>query len=153
MELMKLAAALQSKQLTLATVESCTGGSIAAKCTDVSGSSDWFVGAVVTYSNVMKVKLGVIDEVIKKDGAVSRAVVEQMALHGRHYCRASWCIAVTGIAGPNGGTLEKPVGTVWIAWAGPDSLISERVLFNGDRYQVRQQTVDYSLTKLIDLLK
>jgi len=153
MYLTELANALIRKRQTLATVESCTGGGIAAKCTDLAGSSEWFIGGVITYSNAMKIQLGVSQIDIESSGAVSRTVVEQMASKGLEYCQSDWCIAVSGVAGPGGGSMEKPVGTVWLAWAGPNLLRSESAFFSGDRVQVRQQTVDYSLVKLIELLK
>jgi len=147
-----LANRLNLKQQTLSTVESCTGGGIAARCTDVPGSSAWFVGGVVTYSNDMKVRLGVEEQDILNHGAVSEAVVRQMAEQGRMFCSADWSIAVSGIAGPDGGTPDKPVGTVWFAWAGPQQTDTECKVFTGNRQQIRQQAVDFALQTLTDLL-
>ena len=148
-----LAQQLLNQGLTLATAESCTGGGIAAYCTDLSGSSAWFNGGVVCYSNELKIQLGVQPQAIARSGAVSEQVVRQMAECGREYCQADWCIAVTGIAGPSGGSAAKPVGTVWLAWAGPQSVTAERCHFTGDRTAVRNQTVDYALSQLLERLK
>lgn len=150
MSLEKLADRLMACQQTVSTVESCTGGGIAARCTDFAGSSQWFNGAVVTYSNAMKVRLGVDPADLEQHGAVSESVVRQMAELGRAYCRSDWCISVSGVAGPGGGSEEKPVGTVWIAWAGPESTDAQRYRFDGDRAAVRQQTVTLALSSLLD---
>lgn len=152
MQINTLANNLKLKKLTLSTVESCTGGGIAARCTDVPGSSVWFLGGLVTYSNEMKMKLGVSEQAILKDGAVSETVVAQMAQLGRQYANSDWSIAVTGIAGPDGGSKEKPVGTVWIAWSNDETTVTECCFFEGDRAAIRLQTVNYSLKKLNDLL-
>ncbi|EAR10255.1 CinA family protein [Reinekea blandensis] len=153
MELEKLAARLMAKQQTMSTVESCTGGGIAAYCTDLPGSSQWFTGGVVTYSNAMKVQLGVHSDDIVRCGAVSETVVQQMAAHGRRYCQSDWCVAVSGVAGPDGGSPEKPVGTVWFAWSGPDGFNrTDCHHFTGSRSEVRRQTVETALEVLHSLI-
>ncbi|MEJ2042192.1 MAG: CinA family protein [Reinekea sp.] len=147
-----LAALMVAQALKLATVESCTGGGIAARCTDLVGSSQWFNGGLVTYSNAMKIRLGVDPQLIEQHGAVSEHVVRQMAEQGRRYCNADWSVAVTGVAGPNGGSPAKPVGTVWFAWSGGSSIVTERQQFSGDRALVRAQTVNHAIDRLIALL-
>lgn len=139
--------------LTMSTVESCTGGAIATKCTDLPGSSKWFLGSIVTYSNEMKVSLGVDRNAIESDGAVSQIVVEQMAEAGRQWCKSDWCIAVSGVAGPDGGSPEKPVGTVWFAWAGPGVSTSSVKYFHGNRASIREQAVYFALQQLFDFVK
>lgn len=152
MKVKDLADKLVARGQSLSTVESCTGGGIAALCTDVSGSSEWFLGGVVTYSNDMKIRLGVDADAIENYGAVSESVAIQMAEQGRHYCRSDWTIAVTGIAGPGGGGIEKPVGTVWIAWANAEKTVAKSFLFKGDRAGVRAQTAETAISQLIDFL-
>jgi len=117
---------LKESSASLSTAESCTGGYIAHLLTSIPGSSEYFEGSVVSYSNEIKIKqLNVNPESIEKHGAVSREVVEQMAIGGRNTLGTDYCIATSGIAGPNGGTEEKPVGTVWIALAKPEKVISK----------------------------
>ncbi len=114
----RLRESLTRKGLLFATAESCTGGIIAGLCTDVAGSSVWFAGGVVAYSNDIKHRLlGVPEEMLLAHGAVSEAVVRRMALGALAACNAQAAVAISGIAGPDGGTPEKPVGTVWIAHA------------------------------------
>ncbi|TXR54054.1 CinA family protein [Reinekea thalattae] len=153
MQLHLLAKKMLDRGQTLATVESCTGGGIATACTDLAGSSQWFLGSVVTYANEMKIKLGVEPSAIEHHGAVSIEVAEQMAQCGLEYSAADWSVAVTGIAGPGGGSAEKPVGTVCFAWAHSNQLFSERMQFSGDRLEIRKQTVEYAIDKLVELLK
>lgn len=150
--LAQLAHTLVERKLTLSTVESCTGGGVAAHCTELPGSSAWFLGSVVTYANSMKLQLGVDPHVLTEHGAVSAAVVSAMAQKGLEYCGSDWCIAISGVAGPDGGSAEKPVGTVWLAWAQGDRVWSERQLFTGSRQQIRQQAMDRALEKLVLLL-
>ncbi|CAK7047041.1 MAG: Nicotinamide-nucleotide amidohydrolase PncC [Desulfovibrio sp.] len=144
----------------MATAESCTGGLIAAACTDVAGSSAWFKGGVVAYANAVKEHvLGVPRAVLDAHGAVSEEVVRHMALGALAVCGAEASIAVSGVAGPGGGTEEKPVGTVWIAVAvrargSKGAAVSAvRYLFDGDRSAVREQTVDAGLEDLRKLLE
>jgi nicotinamide-nucleotide amidase len=149
-----LAAALLSRGWRMAAAESCTGGWIAKVCTDRAGSSGWFERGVVSYSNRAKADLlGVQQMSLDRDGAVSRAVALQMAEGARDRAGVDAALAVTGIAGPDGGTPDKPVGTVWFAWAvGTASAEAEHVVFRGDREAVRRQTVAHALQGLIDRL-
>lgn len=125
---------LKSQGAWLATAESCTGGFIAHRITSVAGSSAYFRGAVVAYDNGVKQQvLGVLPEVLEKHGAVSEETVKAMATGARNLLRADYAIAVSGIAGPEGGTGEKPVGTVWVAIAGPHVILSKRFLFGDER--------------------
>lgn len=134
----------------VATAESCTGGGIAEAITRVPGSSAWFGQGWVTYSNTAKQGLlGVPAEVLATHGAVSEAVVRAMAEGARARAGADWAVAVSGIAGPDGGTPDKPVGLVWFAWAGPVRTHSEAVIFSGDRAAVRAHSVSHSLEILI----
>jgi nicotinamide-nucleotide amidase len=138
----------------LATAESCTGGLIAAACTDLAGSSQWFERGFVTYSNAAKTELlGVDAGLIARDGAVSEAVVRSMVQGALARSRAQVAIAVTGVAGPSGGSAAKPVGTVWLAWATPQGLHSEVQHFAGDRAAVRTATVQHALRGLEALLQ
>lgn len=138
----------------LATAESCTGGLIAKLCTDIAGSSKWFERGLVTYSNAAKQELlGVPAEVIQRAGAVSAETVQAMVQGMLARAPAQWAIAVSGIAGPDGGTPEKPVGTVWIAWAGSAVAAScSRFLFQGDRDTVRRLSAQAALEGLLALL-
>lgn len=139
----------------MATAESCTGGWIAKCCTDLAGSSAWFERGFVTYSNEAKMEmLDVEPAVLDSEGAVSRAVAEQMATGARHFSRADVSVAVTGIAGPDGGSADKPVGTVWFAWSiGDAGVESQWGQFEGGRDAVRRQTVIHALRTLGDLLE
>jgi len=145
---------LRAKSATVATAESCTGGAIAAALTSVAGSSDYFIGSVIAYSNsVKKHVLGVSEVDLEKHGAVSREVVEQMAKGVMKLTGSNYAIATSGIAGPGGGTTDKPVGTVWIAIAGKDNtLISKQYTFGLIREQNIQRSVNMALLLLLDLL-
>lgn len=148
-----LADVLVKKHWQLATAESCTGGLIAAACTDLAGSSDWFERGFVTYSNAAKTELlGVAPQLIEQHGAVSEAVVRAMAAGALAHSQAQVAVAVTGIAGPGGGSAAKPVGTVWLGWATPAGITSEVQHFGGDRAAVRTATVHHALTRLVTLL-
>lgn len=140
-----------AKSLLLATAESCTGGGIAEAITRIPGSSAWFDRGFVTYSNEAKVEmLNVESNVIERYGAVSDAVVRQMAEGALARSKAHVAVAVTGVAGPDGGSVDKPVGTVWFAWVVRDkSIISERCVFSGDRAAIRHQTIVHALSKLL----
>ena len=140
---------------TVATAESCTGGWIAKALTDVAGSSACFGFGVVSYSNEAKASmLGVHATTLERHGAVSEDVVLEMVSGVRSKSGADYAVAVSGIAGPDGGTEEKPVGTVWFAFAGPNGgAIAELRRFDGDRASVRRQTVVYALQKLRELLR
>jgi nicotinamide-nucleotide amidase len=138
---------LKTSGKKIATAESCTGGWIAQTITEVPGSSAWFDRGFVTYSNPAKVQmLGVKQETLKKYGAVSAETAKEMALGALANSDADCGVAVTGIAGPDGGTPEKPVGTVFIAWGykGGDSKVI-REQFAGNRHQIRQQTVKVAI--------
>ena len=149
----QLATLLLSRGLKLATAESCTGGLIAAACTDLGGSSAWFERGMVTYSNQAKTSmLGVAPALIERHGAVSEAVVRAMAQGALTHSLAQVSIAVTGVAGPTGGSAEKPVGTVWFGWSVAGQVVSEMRGFAGDRAAIRTATVDHALTRLVALL-
>ncbi len=146
----RLAAELKSRGQMMATAESCTGGLIAGACTDLSGSSDWFERGLVSYSNRAKTELlGVSPDLIATHGAVSEAVARAMAEGARERSGVDWAVAVTGVAGPQGGSPDKPVGTVWFAWATPAGSHSERRLFEGNRAAVRHATVMHALQGLL----
>lgn len=131
---------------TLGTVESCTGGAIASEIVEISGSSAYFLGSLVTYSYELKSKLvGVNMEDLQKEGAVSETVVRQMAEGGKRALGVDYCIAASGIAGPNGGTDDKPVGTVWIGIAGPNSTFAKKFLFGDQRDRNIERTVHTAL--------
>lgn len=145
---------LQKKCWMLSTAESCTGGLIAAACTDLAGSSHWFERGFVTYSNAAKTELlGVDAALITQHGAVSEPVARAMAEGAIAHSRAQVAVAVTGVAGPTGGSAEKPVGTVWFGFALPDEVFSETRRFAGDRAAVRAATVDHALARLVALLQ
>ena len=144
---------LLARRHMLATAESCTGGMIAAACTDLSGSSQWFERGFVTYSNEAKAEmLAVPPGLIEEHGAVSESVARAMADGALAHSRAQVSLAVTGVAGPTGGTEAKPVGTVWFAWCVGGETHSERQHFAGDRAAVRMATVRYALKRLLSLL-
>lgn len=147
----QLAALLRERQWMLAAAESCTGGLIAAACTDLSGSSDWFERGFVTYSNEAKTELlGVDAALIEAHGAVSEVVARAMAFGAVRHSHAQVGVAVTGVAGPTGGTPDKPVGTVWFGFMVEGQLSSEMRRFDGDRAAVRRQTVEHALERLVD---
>ena len=149
-----LARLLLHKGWFLATAESCTGGLIAATCTDLAGSSNWFERGFVSYSNAAKCELlGVDPALIERQGAVSEPVVRAMASGALAHSQAQVAIAVTGVAGPGGGSPDKPVGTVWLAWATPLGVTSEVQHFAGDRAAVRQATVQHALARLTELIQ
>lgn len=150
----RLSAELLRKQQKVCAAESCTGGLIAKTFTDLAGSSDWFERGFVTYSNAAKSEmLGVPASVIEDYGAVSEAVANAMASGALRHSDADFAVAVTGVAGPGGGSDEKPVGTVWIAAASAEQLVSKRHQFDGDRQAVREATLQAALTALIDLVE
>ena len=149
-----LADTLLHKKLKLATAESCTGGLIAGACTDLGGSSAWFERGFVTYSNEAKADmLGVAPAVIERHGAVSEEVARAMAQGAVTHSRAQVAVAVTGVAGPTGGSKSKPVGTVWLAWNIQGQLHSEVRHFSGDRAAVRSATVRHALQQLLERLR
>jgi len=143
---------LRALDAQVSTAESCTGGGIAEAITRIAGSSAWFEAGYVTYSNAQKnrqlqVPMQLFDDV----GAVSREVVHAMAIGALANSSARFAVAVSGVAGPDGGSVEKPVGTVWIAWAADDHLFAVRKQFSGDRDSVRRQTVNAALEGLLQL--
>lgn len=144
---------LRMKGWVLTTAESCTGGGISAAVTDIAGSSLWFDRAFITYSNEAKIEmLSVEATTLEKHGAVSQQVVQQMAEGAVTYSRANVAISVSGIAGPGGGSLEKPVGTVWFGWKLADGKEIQRVeIFQGNRKEVREQACCYAIRTLIEL--
>ncbi|MBK8182196.1 MAG: nicotinamide-nucleotide amidase [Candidatus Competibacteraceae bacterium] len=146
--------ALRRRDLTLATAESCTGGWISKVITDISGSSIWFDRGFVTYSNAAKIALlGVRAATLANHGSVSAEAVAEMAAGALQYSPADVALAVSGIAGPDGGSSEKPVGTVYLAWMLSDGLLhTECRHFEGDREAVRQQTVVAAMEGLLDVL-
>jgi nicotinamide-nucleotide amidase len=149
----RLAQVLQARGWTLATAESCTGGLIAAACTDLAGSSNWFERGFVTYSNAAKTELlGVDPALLAQHGAVSEVVVRAMAFGAVRRSQAQVGVAVTGIAGPAGGSPDKPVGTVWFGFQVNGQLTSETCRFDGDRAAVRAATVRHALQRLLQLL-
>ena len=148
-----LAKILQQKGWLMATAESCTGGMIAAACTDLAGSSQWFERGFVTYSNAAKTEmLGVDAALIERHGAVSETVARAMAQGAVANSRAQAAVSVTGVAGPSGGSADKPVGTVWFGWTTPAGTVTEMMCFGGDRARVRQASVNHALTRLVELL-
>ena len=154
-----LANVLIARNMSMVTAESCTGGLIAASCTQLSGSSAWFERGFVTYSNAAKSELlGVPSSLIETQGAVSEEVAKAMALGALAHSPAHISVAVTGIAGPTGGSAAKPVGTVYLAWAWRDSqqaLHSEAMLrqFEGTRSEVRYATAELALAHLTELVE
>ena len=144
-----IAARLLARGQMLATAESCTGGMIAAACTDLSGSSQWFERGLVSYSNEAKAELlGVPPALIAAHGAVSEPVAHAMAAGAVAHSRAQVAVAVTGVAGPTGGSPTKPVGTVWFGWAVDGAVHTELQQFPGDRAAVRSATVAHALQRL-----
>ena len=147
-----LADALRRRGWRLATAESCTGGLIAAACTDLAGSSDWFERGFVTYSNEAKsALLGVPTGLIAAHGAVSEDVARAMAQGALQRAPVQLTVAVTGIAGPGGAVPGKPVGTVWLAWATAAVVQAERLQLDGDRAAVRAATVQATLQRLLQV--
>lgn len=145
---------LKSCGLMLATAESCTGGGVAQAITEVAGSSVWFERGFVTYSNMSKRQmLGVEEQTLSQFGAVSESVVREMVEGALAHSAAQVALAVSGIAGPEGGTPDKPVGTVWFAWGMKHSAThARRHQFSGNRSEVRAQAVRIALQGVIDLL-
>jgi PncC family amidohydrolase len=138
---------------TLASAESCTGGLVGARLTDVPGASAVYVGGVVAYSDdVKRSQLGVPDETLRQHGAVSAETAEHMAAGARRALAADVAVSVTGVAGPSGGTSEKPVGLVFLAAKSPDGDFAERLLLDGDRHAIREQATVRALRFLEEVL-
>ena len=150
----KLRDVLLARGWTISTAESCTGGLCAAALVDLPGSSTWYSGGVVAYSNAIKHELlDVPKGVLEDHGAVSEPVALAMAEGVRSRCRSSVSCSTTGIAGPGGGTPDKPVGLVWIGIATPTGTHARRYYFSGDRLSVRQQTVDACFELLLEQIE
>ncbi len=150
----QLGQALLAKQYKLTTAESCTGGWVSQAITAIAGSSQWFDCGFVTYSNASKhTQLGVSEQLLQQYGAVSEAVVAAMAEGALQHSKANISVAITGIAGPDGGSAEKPIGTVCFAWASRQKATHiETQHFNGDRQSIREQAVAYCLRGLLAFL-
>lgn len=134
---------------TLGTVESCTSGSLSAKIVSVPGASTYYHGSLITYSYELKTSIGNVDgDIIKEKGAVSEEVVKAMAEEGRKKLNVDYCLSTSGIAGPGGGTPEKPVGTVWIGLASPNGVKAKKFLFKQNRQRNIEQTISYALNML-----
>ncbi len=145
---------LKEHKETFGVSESCTGGLLCAAVTEVAGSSEFFMGAAIAYSNASKTALLDVPEVdIKTHGAVSQVVAEKMAQGVRHRLNCTYALAITGIAGPGGGTADKPVGTICFAVVGPNFVFSETQHFQGQRSDVRNQSVQHALKMLLQRLK
>jgi PncC family amidohydrolase len=144
---------LRQRGLRLAVAESCTGGLIGHRITNIAGSSTYFIGGVTSYAYEAKVRLlGVRWEILEKHGAVSRDTVLEMARGVRNVLAADIGIAVSGIAGPGGGTPEKPVGTAWIGLSTPDHEHAWLYQFQGDRMQIKEQAAEQALSRLAEYL-
>jgi len=149
-----LARLLLERKLQLVTAESCTGGLIAAACTDLAGSSAWFERGFVTYSNAAKSELLDVEaRLLRRAGAVCEGVARAMVTGSLVHSHAQVAVAVTGVAGPTGGSPAKPVGTVWFGFAVPGQVIAEKRHFDGDRAAVRAATVQHAFARLLELLR
>jgi nicotinamide-nucleotide amidase len=149
-----LAEILLSRNWLVSLAESCTGGLVSATLTELAGSSEWFERGYITYSNEAKTEcLDVPARLIESHGAVSEPVAKAMAEGARINSGSDVAISITGIAGPSGGTTEKPVGTVCFGWATENQTFTKTVHFDGDRQAVRQQATEFALTELIALLR
>jgi nicotinamide-nucleotide amidase len=149
-----LAEILLSRNWTVSLAESCTGGLVCATLTELAGSSEWFERGYITYSNEAKTEsLNVPAVLIESHGAVSEQVAKAMAEGARIHSGSNVAISITGIAGPSGGSAEKPVGTVCFGWATENQTLTKTIHFDGDRQTVRQQAAEFALTELIALLR
>lgn len=148
-----LAKLLLSKDKKITTAESCTGGLVAKMCTDIAGSSAWFDRGFVTYSNQSKQDmLAVPQKTITQYGAVSEQVVGQMALGALANSQANFSLSISGVAGPSGGSVDKPLGMVWFGFAIDSKLSTECMNFVGDREQVRKQSAEYALMRMLEYI-
>lgn len=150
----QVGAALHAHGIMLAAAESCTGGGVASAVTEIAGSSAWFDRGFVTYSNQAKIDmLGVSPDTLARFGAVSEATVREMVEGALRNSQAQLALAVSGIAGPGGGTADKPVGTVWFAWGIKDGVSVARMhLLTGSRAEIRAQAVHIALQGVLELL-
>lgn len=145
---------LRVRELTVGFAESCTGGLLSATLAAEAGVSDVFVGSVISYSNSVKVEqLGVSAHALKLEGAVSDRVALSMAQGVRKNLKSDWSVSITGIAGPSGGSSEKPVGTVWFAVVGPQFEEVRKKLFTGSRTEIQKQAVNFAIEFLLEGLK
>jgi nicotinamide-nucleotide amidase len=146
--------ALRQQKQTIGFAESCTGGRLSAVWAEIPGVSDVFSGSVVSYANqVKKDLLGVQEKALKDEGAVSQKVVLQMAQGLRKKLKVDWALAITGVAGPSGGSPDKPVGTVWFSIVGPEFEETERKNFTGERVEIQQASVEFATRWLQEILK
>ena len=149
-----LVSALESKGLTCATAESCTGGGVGSAITSVAGSSAVFLGGVISYSNDVKADvLGVSRDSLARVGAVSSEVASQMATGARRVIGSDLAVSLTGIAGPGGGSAEKPVGLVWFGLATPSGVSTQSRIFSGDRAAIRAAAVEHALCLLLSAVE
>lgn len=145
---------LLSRNWTVSLAESCTGGLVCATLTELAGSSEWFERGYITYSNQSKTEcLGVPPELIDSHGAVSEQVAKAMAEGAQNNSGSNLAISITGIAGPSGGSAEKPVGTVCFGWSTDNQTLTKTMHFGGDRQAIRQQATEFALAELIALLR
>lgn len=145
---------LLARNWTLSTVESCTGGALSSSITSVPGASQWFGYGFVTYANQAKQKLlNVSEKTLLEQGAVSEMAAREMVVGAREISSADVSIAITGIAGPSGGTLEKPVGSVWFAFSIADEIVTKHHIFQGDRSSIQSQAVLMALQTLVSLVR
>ena len=152
--LIELIEIFRRQKLTLSFAESCTGGKLSALLTEQAGVSDIFLGSVVSYANDVKVNLlGVRRNTLENEGAVSEKVALQMAQGVRQQLHSDWSVAITGIAGPSGGSPDKPVGTIWFAVCGPNFEVTEKKMFRGTRVEVQTQATDHAIQKLLQAAK
>lgn len=144
---------LTENRSTISTAESLTSGALASRITSVPGASKYFKGSIVAYSNDVKIsQLGVLKEVIESKGAVSKEVVEQMAIGAKRVFETDYAVSTSGIAGPSGGSIEKPVGTVWVGIAGPKGVFSEQFHMGKGRERVVEKTIFNALSRLINII-
>lgn len=151
----QLGSLLAQHGMMLTTAESCTGGGVAQAITDIAGSSRWFERGFVTYTNTAKIEmLGVSPDTLMQHGAVSEATVREMVAGALAHSHAQIALAVSGIAGPSGGTPDKPVGTVWFAWGIADeAIVAQRYQFQGERAAIREQSIHIALNGVIARLQ
>ena len=141
---------LRARKQSVGFGESCTGGLLSATLSAIPGVSDIFMGSIVSYANQVKMDLlGVSASALKTEGAVSKEVARQMAQGVRKQLKCDWSIAITGVAGPTGGTKEKPVGTVWFAVSGPKFEATEKKMFSGSRTEIQQRAVEFAIEMLL----
>lgn len=152
--LIELIEIFRRQKLTLSLAESCTGGKLSALLTEQAGVSDIYLGSVVSYANDVKVNLlGVRRNTLENEGAVSENVARQMAQGVRRQLHSDWSVAITGIAGPSGGSPDKPVGTIWFTVSGPNFEVTEKKLFHGTRIEIQNLATNHAIQKLLQAVK